>query len=703
MKFVMLILILSSCALYARNNCEPKSDIQRIKDCRSFLRAGFKEALMQDKGLLNAQLNLTAYKLAKLIYEKDLGSNQSDAMRALAGELLDESLLNSANNESGNLREDINQFYNENIPAAPEGLPTLETISDQYEELSDLQISQILSLNNTETSNFDQNDISTLWFVNAVNQELNNKDSFLISKALSRILAYQSDLTPLQKEKRIVDNIARSKLEMQAKLYEIKNEVFRRNKCDCIGDYNQYENAQNNSILLSCQENEDEIIANDFIAELHSVLINSPDEVKAQTELKLKFKPKAVNSHDVRKIQDYLNNPEISNHDRIVNFYKAGLYEDNGDCHSFTVIDKKSQTTSIYNIHGDKIFETNAIMARPRTGSNQVVFNPDGELREFNNGTYSRTTSAGIFYSVLDMDPVERRARKYDDEFNDRVFVLATKDEQNGQTVYDDKITVALHGVPINNYVGNANERLASFDGGNRNLSTGCVNIEGYAFDMINNLSQNHCPLYILPEDENNYFHIRNRELQFSTDIPERRKGEEVPKRCQGVVSFVDGETQCTGEWITDPNGNVNRYYYSDMSKKETITDYKVGEAKNLVLEELMDNKSDLIQNVTRSQIDEEDFSDLSALSYALSVGENNFKAVDTFKDLYNAYYKLRNQGINFERMNVEEKRMTILGYYLEPSGFQIDQGETYAPINRSKSVGEYLELSERVRFIYEQ
>ena len=704
MKFVMLIFILGLSAVYARNNCEPKSQMQRIKDCRTLLKAGYKEALMHDKGFLNAQLNLSAYKLAKVIYEKDLGNNQTEAMRGLASELLNNDLVESANNQSANIRSDINSFYQNANVELPENTIGLNELQANYADLSDLQISHVLSLNNEETSDFNQNDISTLWFVNAVNREINGSDSFLISKALKRILNYQSDLSPAEKEKQIVDNIARSQLEMQAKLYEIKNEVFRRNKCDCVGDYNEYVNAQNNSILLSCLENEDEIIENDFISSLHAVLFNSPSEVKAQTELKLRFKPKEVNSQDVRRIQDYLNNPEISNKDRIIDFYRSGLYEDTGDCHTFTIIDKVSQTTSVYNIHGDKIFETNAIMAKPRTGSNQVVFNPDGELREFNNGTYSRTTSAGVFYNVLDMDPIERRARKYDEEFNDRVFVLATKDERSGEAVFDDKITIALHGVPINNYVNNANERLNSFDGGNRNLSTGCVNIEGYAFDMVNNLSQNHCPMYILPEDENNYFHVKNRELQFSTSIPERRAGSEVPKRCQGVVSLVDGKTQCTGEWIEDPNGNVNRYYYSDISHKKSISDYRVGEVRNQVVQELFDKRVSLIEETTRSQIDEEDFIDLSAITYALSEGEDNFKATDTFKDLYNAYYKLKNnQGINFDMMSVEDKRMTILGYYLDPNGFESDQGSTHTRINRSKSVSEYLDLTERVRFIYNE
>lgn len=700
MKFIILILFLSSYASAQRAVCESKSLEDKIRDCRTLMRAGFKEALMRDQGLMNAQLSLTAYKLAKIIYEKDIGEG-SDALKKLGQELLNPALIEQANLASGNLLAEINEMYINQTEGALDSIQaTIEDISTRSDELSDFDIAKIISQSNNE--NFNQNDVSMIWYVSEVSQQISNKESRLVSSAVKKILSYHKDYPQAKKEQEIAQNIAQSKMKLQGEIYKIKNEVFRQNKCDCVVDYNQMENAQNNSVLISCREDEDEIVSLDFMSSLHDILFNSPEEVQVRSQLKLRHKPKKVNSHDVRRLQDYLNGEDVSNLDRIVNFYKTGLYEDNGKCQTFTVVDKKNQTTSIYSVDGEKIFETNAIMAKPRTGMNQVVFNPDSELREFNNGTYSRATSAGVFHTITDMDPVERRMRKYDEEFNDRVFVLATRTGSEGNFQYDDKITIALHGVPINNYVSNANQRLDSFDGGNRNLSTGCVNIEGYAYDMINNLSQNHCPFYILPEDEKNYFHIKNRELLFSTDVPERKAGTEVPRRCQGVVSLVDGQTQCTGEWVEDPNGNVNRYYFSVTSTKKSIIDYKVGESSNPVISKLLSNRDNLIDEATRGQIDEEDFSDLAAMTYALSVGQSNFKSEETFKDLYNAFYRLReNNEINFERMNVEEKRMTIMGYYLDPS-FAASQSNLHAPINRSRDIGANLELANRVRFIYE-
>lgn len=699
MKFIVATLLMSLCAFAGRESCEPKSLEQRIKDCRTHLRAGFKEAIMKDQGLMNAQLNLTAYKLASMIYKKDIGEG-SNALKQLGQELLNPQLIKEANNNSNNLQADINNLYLENNDDENSAQIALDEIESNLGKLTDYQLAKIISASGNES--FNQNDVSMLWFVSEINKQTTMSGSYLVSRAVQSILNYHKDYPQEKKEQEIANNIAKSKVKLQSELYKIKNDIFQKNKCDCVGDYDDYENSQNNSILLSCSREEDEILNIDFMTELHDVLFNSPDEVKVRAQLKLKHKAKKVNSDDIRKLQDYLNGEDISNLDRIVNYYKTGLYEDNGDCQSFTVVDKKNQKTYIYGIDGEKIFETNAIMAKPRSGTNQVVFNPDSELREFHNGTYSRSTSAGIFYSVTEMDPVQRRLRKYDEEFNDRVLVLATRSGTQGNFNYDDKITIAMHGVPVNNYVSNARQRLDSFDGGNRNLSTGCVNIEGYAYDMINNLTQNHCPLYILPEDDQNYFHIKNRELHFSTDVADRKKGVETPKRCQGVVRLVDGKAQCTGLWVDDPKGNVNRYYYSPVSTKKTITAYRVGESSNPVMESLINNRDRLIAD-TNAQIDEEDFSDLSALTYALSVGQGNFKSEETFKDLYNAYYRLKtNDEMNFERMSVEEKRMTILGYYLDPSGFGLDSSSTYAVINRNRDVGQNLELASRVRFIYD-
>jgi len=706
MKIFFVMLLISIAALGQAMKCDSnKSKSDRIRDCRLLLKQAYKDTLKKDQGYLNAQLALVSYKVAKLIFDKDLGNSSSEPLKNLSQNLLSSELLDNLNSNSDNIRTDLNTLYFENQNEQVNNENIALEIDSTYEDLDDFQFSKIISQLREKNDYFSQEDLSSLWFVSAVNESVNNKKSNIVSNAVKRILDYNKELSQVEKEKQLVKNIALSKLKVKGELYKIKNDVFQAHKCDCVGDYQQESNSQNNSILLSCEQAEEQLIEDDFISGLHEILLKTPAQAVFNDQLPLRFQPKSVNSQDVRMLQDQLNTDDFSNRERIIQFYKTGLYENKGDCQSFTVVDKKNQTTSVYSIDGNKIFETNAIMAKPRSGSNQVVFNPDSELREFNNGSYSRSTSAGVFYNILDLDPIERRARKYDDEFDDRVFVLGTRSRnKSGEYEYDDKITIALHGVPIKDYVSNANERLASFDGGNRNLSTGCVNIEGYAFDMVNNLSQNHCPMYILPEDDKNYFHIKNRELSFSTSINERKEDKESPMRCSGeVVIGPNGKPICNGQWTQDPN-NHNRYYYSPLSHKQTIRDYRVGESKVKVVDDLMKNKDQLIREITKEQIDEEDFTDLAAMTYALSVGENNFKTMDTFKDLYNAYYKLKeNQGINFERMSVEDKRLTILGYYQDPSGFRKDQGNTYAPVITKRSVSENIQLSSRVRFIYDQ
>jgi hypothetical protein len=55
-----------------------------------------------------------------------------------------------------------------------------------------------------------------------------------------------------------------------------------------------------------------------------------------------------------------------------------------------------------------------------------------------------------------------------------------------------------------------------------KKLSSGCVNLEGYTYDIIDEFMQNDCPMYILPEDPDNYFVVKNGELKFGSSIQER-------------------------------------------------------------------------------------------------------------------------------------------------------------------------------------
>ncbi len=246
----------------------------------------------------------------------------------------------------------------------------------------------------------------------------------------------------------------------------------------------------------------------------------------------------------------------------------------------------------MYGIDGEVIFTAPSIKAYPRSGEKQVVFNPDSELRKFENGSYTRTSSAGVFYSVLDMPKEERKRRRYDEEFDDRVFVISPRTATEDGYSYDDSTTIALHGVPINGWVKNARERLASFEGNDSALSTGCINMEGYAYDLMNELSQNHCPVYIAPEDDKNYFFIKNREIHFSTSAPERKDGSEPARKCDGEVRVEHGQAVCDGEWRPDEE-NTNRYYYTPLSKEIYHHDVVVS-GDDKVARWLLMKKSDL-------------------------------------------------------------------------------------------------------------
>jgi hypothetical protein len=672
-------------AFASEYECDPqKTKIQKIQNCRDHLKTEFKKVLLQDSGLINTRLTLTALKFIKMMSEKNLSGTK--AFNQLLNEFSQEELLQ----DQASVQANINNLYSqrENKQKSLSHNSSLERLQ-KGRVVGDAELSEFIINHLESLEEFELADASTLWFVHTVSKINLGTQSTLMSELVQRMNTLFSLIGNEQKEKELIRNIAISKIKVVGELNKIKNKVFSNHRCDCIEDYKSPINSQNNSILLSCRKKEIEIIEDDFLFTLDEMLKSSPRELEFNNHFPLRFRQSQVKADLVRKKQDELNTENYTDHERIVEYYRSGLYPDKGKCQTFTIVDKKKQTTTIYAVDGTKIFSTNSIQARPRYGENQVLFNPDGELRLFSNGTYTQTTSAGTFFTVKDLPEEERKKRIYDKEFNDRVFLIATRDGANGNFTYDDKITIAVHGVPINGFVKNARERLESFEGENRNLSTGCVNLEGYAFDMIDEMSQNHCPLYILPEDPNNYYYVKNRELIFSTSIEERKTGRESAKRCQGYIRLIQGKPICEGTLVDDPK-NINRYYFGDVSSNQRLKGFIVKGSPQHI-EGIFNNKQYIINELTNKNIDEEDFMDLASLSYALNPDSSQYN-IDLFKDLYNSYYHL-NKNYNFDKVSQEQKRTQILEFY-----FQSIKSNQEKPIR----IKHFLEKAKEVNFIYE-
>lgn len=716
MKSLSLFLILGFVSLAGAQD-GAMSVAERRDRCYSLLVNEFQNAMFNDNGLIQAQLTLTGMKLAKLMAKKNKTSelNSPRSLSKYAKHFMNEDLIARLDQDSKSLERIADMYKSYRSKNKLQIMPKLEVYHSLWEMLQKNQVSDrdagalMLALNALEEdASFDENDFAVSWFINQASQNFTGSDSHYLSELVQTALESSNFKDELEREKFIAKNMAQARLKIKAKLAGLKEKVFEANRTYCIGDYQAVWNGQNRSVFEGCRAPEEMIVNEAFLDGIQKILQN--EEITGfKTELSLSDgRSRKLSSHDIRAIQDHLNSDMFDDKQRVVEFYKRGVYPDDGKCQTFTIVDKKNQATSVYTVDGEEIFTTNTIQARPRVGEEQVVFNPDGELRKFENGTYTRTTSAGVFYSILDMDPAERKRRLYHKEFDDRVFVISPRERRNGEYVYNDSTTIALHGVPINGWVDNSTERLASFEKDNRSLSTGCVNMEAYAFDLLNNLSQNHCPLYILPEDDENYLHIKNREIQFSTSSPERKSGKEPAKYCKGgKVELKERGKECVGGvWSEDPD-NVNQYYFSKLSS-ESHHDYVEVEGESAqVVNALFSDRERLINKVVANNIDSEDFEDLVSLVYATSAPNDVSQGEAKFKDLYNAYYALRERKkVNFDLMTVSEKRERILKYYLDPNGFERDRKNVgrsaYAEIDRSKAVSELLGRAKKVRFIHE-
>ena len=204
----------------------------------------------------------------------------------------------------------------------------------------------------------------------------------------------------------------------------------------------------------------------------------------------------------------------------------------------------------------------------------------------------------------------------------------------------------AIHAVPNQEWIINRHQRMSSFDKKdiNMNLSTGCVNLEGYSYDILNEYIGDKCPIYILPEDEKNYYAVKNGLLKFTTNDRKRKNQKENSSNrdVKGRLS-VDRE-------------NINIYRYTPKNKNNNIK-FPIGEfKKSPVLMKLLGYRDELYRRAVA--IESDDFEDI--LSLTASIESNPIKAKDVFLNLYRSFYR---EKISDDE-SVKVKRFKILNRY---------------------------------------
>ncbi len=618
-------------------------------ECRALFFEEFKTILEKDEGLISAKLQVTGIKLLQKVQKRTGTDTLESYANSIIGNKTFERLANSTEIQNEvfdlmNKYQGSKKYLNPTLQL--ERLKSLERVSDA--DVSILMASLQETWKGQDDFGFDQSDIAFTALVSQASSISTGKDSYIISDFISQF-----------KDKEDLEaNLVRARLKVKAKMAQIKAAVYEKHKEECLDFYgDQNSNAQNTSVFALCRMEESKII--------DESLLQAIEDIVDGERLSLKTPVLSLNSkktQNPREIQDQINKI-AGNENRIAQAYKSGLIQDS--CNAFVTVDKKKSTTTLYDSDGSEIFRVNAIMGTGQMNEYKN-FNPDSVLRKWpvldregkpllKNGKpiykYTRTTGAGTYYVKKSLTKKERIDRKYDLEFNDRVLVLySDKDDPENEEVQ------AIHGVPNESWIKNKDQRMRSFAGGasERKLSTGCVNLEGYSYDIINEFMQNKCPIYILPEDKDNYFFVKNGSIKFSTRLDERKKNEE-----HSQMTYSDGTK------TEDPN-NYNQYRFSPIDKTNKVVGIKGLAASSAVLSTLLEEKEELYQRARLIETD--DFEDLVAMTFGLTKDPKEAKSI--FLNLYNSMYRENAQ----EKLSQQRKRKKILKRYKEDFDNSVDE-----------------------------
>lgn len=651
-NFIVLSMLLVSSGI--------ASTYEKQLACKNLLIQEFKNSLSRDNGLIQAQLTLTAMKLAQKVLKRS--GLRSQTIEAYTESIIGNKTLERLNADS-NIQSEILDTFNKysgkkkylDANAELIRLKNSEKISD--EDISKLMIELQTTWKKKDGFGFDEKDFAFTWFINKANFNSTGENSYLISNTIKQLLdgVTESPEKFRNIEKQITENFKNAQLQLKAEIQKVKAKVFEKHKKTCLNYFGTNEKDQNTSIYenATCDMQEEKVLEDSLLEAIGDVL--NHENLSGKKIAILNSNSKEVKDSDKRRgLQDKIN-ALPTNKERILEFYKNNLSKN--DCDGFLIIDKKKNTTALYLNNGDEVFSSKSIIGTGKMNEYKE-FHPDSVLRKWNvknaegenlkteSGKYiykyTRTTGAGTYFMDKSLSKEERAKRQYDKEFNDRVMVLYSK-KKDGQR----EEVQAVHGVPNIGWIKNRDSRMNAFDDKNAamNLSTGCVNLEGYTYDIMNQFIGNNCPMYILPEDKSNHFYLKNGELNFSTDNKKRKSDKEHSK-----MNLSDGEQ------VEDPQ-NYNQFNFTPLNKENAIQNYKtVNGTSSSVIDEILKSKAELYRRAV--QIENDDFEDISSLVYALT--NEKEKASDLFIDLYNSFY---HSDIK-DMMSSREKKKKILEFY---------------------------------------
>jgi hypothetical protein len=173
----------------------------------------------------------------------------------------------------------------------------------------------------------------------------------------------------------------------------------------------------------------------------------------------------------------------------------------NKDCDYYGIIDKKKAMFSVYSKNGSKVFSSETLI-----GANKSDERTRWTTYSATERTPSSSTGAGIF-TVKPQDMQDTFNKKH---FNNNI--LSFKDEKNQNSVF------AIHQVPVG--LGARYSKFGTNSPDDRRISGGCANLKLNDFQKVHDLLGPKCHVYVLPEEDNNKFTVRDGELKLISTKP---------------------------------------------------------------------------------------------------------------------------------------------------------------------------------------
>lgn len=575
-----------------------------------------KKLVIESPTYIEQQARLTALKLAlKTLSRKGL---KSQTLESYANSIVGNKTLEKIE-EYSKIKSDVDKYLiDSSIDKATLVKDIIEIKSKDH--ISDKDALRLMmglqeSWKGSDDFGFDKADYAIASYLGRVS------DGYLLSNYVHDVLMdLKFDQNGIEtKRSDIIKNIKIANDKLRAEVFKLASRSHNKFKEECVIDEENGVKTQINSVLnLTCKEKTEDLFSNALLDSFKHL----NDQIIIDFEL-----PKKESIAKLNDIQDDLN--KKSDLEKIIGFHKNKFQTE--DCHGYAVVDKEKSLLQAYTNEGDLVLE-DRVLVGDSNREDKKKFNPDSRLRRFGNGSYTRTTGAGIYYTKKDVK--NRKERKYDKEFSDRVIALSFKDK-DGQL--KEEKTLAVHSVPNVGWVKNRDLRLDSLDDQSMDskLTTGCVNISGVTYDLLNQYLGNKCPIYILPEDKKNHFFIKNNELIFTTKDKVKRLGLEHSKK------IVDGE-------LVDDENNYSIVNYSQSSKE-----IKFSKVKNYESEKI---NSFIDQVKKESLIGHDDLLDITSIYIALEKSGEQ-KSLEQIKSSYEEASKIK----DYNYLNSSERRKFIL------------------------------------------